>query len=328
MRYNFHRLFSCPPNSEAELFSNIKRCISITDPEWGKRLKPDLATDILHLEELVMQEYGMPLPPAYKMYLSQMGAMDGGLLSQSITYELASFYGHMAAGAVDYIKKTHEKYATEKVPDKRPMWYFAYSQFAGNGWGFSPTGKTPDQIAVYNGHTHAYANETFSKLLFYFAFRYMLAKAHSYCEEINDQTFKYLAGSYSPEAYACHMVNFAAEYPKEWTSSGHAPLINFLSKLEHEFSLQECWFSVNKKFNLFDADGQETIDPWEFSRYIGSSTTSDMIISIQNYYNSGANYPLWGKVHILSQDMNLTKQATDWILQRLKLSNMFPVRKL
>ena len=157
MRYSFYPLFTCPPNSAEELFQNIKRCISVFDPEWIAELKPDSAKDIQHLEELVMQIYGTPLPASYKMYLQKMGAADGGLLSESLTYEMSTFYGNMAYGASDWIENLIDRSSREpeleESPSKLPFWHFAWSQFSGEGWGFSPSTTISDQIIKRNGYS-------------------------------------------------------------------------------------------------------------------------------------------------------------------------------
>lgn len=333
MRYSLRPLFTCPPNSAEELFQNIKRCISVFDPEWVKKIKPDLDKDIQHLEELVMQTYGTLLPTSYKMYLQKMGASDGGLLSEFLTYEMSEFYGNMAYGAADWIEnlldRSHREREIKESPSKPPYWHFAFSQFSGEGWGFSPSTTIPDQIIKRNGHFVAYTSDTFSSLLFYFAFSYMFCSANSHSTELNNKTFKYLAESYSPEAYECHKVEFYIKYPQEWATPGHTALINFLNVLEKEFSLEECWFSGFRKFNLFDINGQETVYPWEFSRYVGFHTTSDLIISIDNSYAAGENCPISGGIRIMSQDMPCTKQIMDTILQRFELySEMYSIRKL
>ena len=80
---------------------------------------------------------------------------------------------------------------------------------------------------------------------------YMFYSANSHSTELNNKTFKYLAESYSTEAYECHKVEFYIKYPQEWATLGHTAFINFLNVLEKEFSLEECWFSGFKKFNLF-----------------------------------------------------------------------------
>lgn len=301
------------------------------DPEWVTKLKPAPAKDILHLEELVMQRYGTPLPASYKMYLQKMGTADDGLFSDALTYEISRFYGCMAYGAADWIEDHADGYrnwALQTLPNIPQFWLFAQSQFSGEGWGFSPNTPIPDQIIKTHSIPFAYTSDTFSKLLFYFAFSYMFSSAGHHGEELNNKTFKYLAESYSPEAYDCHRVIFYVKYPQEWAVPGHTALITFLTELEKEFSLEECWFSGNKKFNLFDANGQETEYPWEFSRYVGVHTTSDLIISIDNGYAAGVNYPISGGVRIISQDMPCTKQIVDKILQRFELSQAHPILKL
>ena len=325
-------LFTCPPNSAEELFQNIKRCISVFNPEWVKKIKPDSDKDIRYLEKLVMQKYGTPLPASYKMYLQEMGAADGGLFSDALTYEISRFYGRMAYGAADWIEDRADKYrdqVIQELPDIPQLWLFAQSQFSGEGWGFSPNTPIPDQIIKTHSIPFAYTSDTFSKLLFYFTFSYMFYSANSHSTELNNKTFKYLAESYSPEAYECHKVEFYIKYPQEWATLGHTAFINFLNVLEKEFSLEECWFSGFKKFNLFDINGQETVYPWEFSRYVGFHTTSDLIISIDNSYAAGENYPIHSGIRIMSQDMACTKQIMDTILQRFELCNeMYSIKKL
>ena len=333
MRYSLRPLFTCPPNSAEELFQKIKHCISVFNPEWVKKIKPDSDKDIRYLEKLVTQTYGTPLPASYKMYLQEMGAADGGLFSEYLTYEMSRFYGRMACGAADEIEDLLDRSTRgqeiKESPSEPPYWHFALSQFSGEGWGFSPSTTIPDQIIKRNGHFVAYTSDTFSSLLFYFAFSYMFYSATSHSTKLNNKTFKYLAESYSPEAYEYHKVEFYVKYPQEWATPGHTALIDFLNVLEKEFSFEECWFSGFKKFNLFDINGQETLYPWEFSRYIGFHTASDLIISIDNRYAAGENYPTSGGIRIMSQDMPCTKQIMDTILQRLELyDEMYSIQKL
>lgn len=140
MRYSLRPLFTCPPNSAEELFQKIKHCISVFNPEWVKKIKPDSDKDIRYLEKLVMQTYGTPLPASYKMYLQEMGTADGGLFSEYLTYEMSRFYGRMACGAADEIEdlldRSTKGQEIKESPSEPPYWHFALSQFSGEAGAF------------------------------------------------------------------------------------------------------------------------------------------------------------------------------------------------
>lgn len=81
-------LFTVPPDSPEALFRNIKRCISIFEPERLQNLKPAPEEDIQALEQLVKKKYGCSLPPSYKLYLQKMGEEDSNILSWHMGYDL------------------------------------------------------------------------------------------------------------------------------------------------------------------------------------------------------------------------------------------------
>ena len=307
MKNNIFSLFMYPPNSVEKLFTRIKQSISIFEPSWCLKLKPAPEEEIHQLEKMLIRKYGKKLPLSIKTYLQQMGEDDGGLVSQSVDYELEYwnyFKGHnMAEGirenAEDAEMERHIKQILNESPNIPPFWYFYYTMLTGEGWGFSPATKSPDQIIETHENNFYFAHDTFSKLLFYFAYLYIQQRITNY----------------SSMSRYIRSMEFCAECSNEWSDIGYPKLVDFLIELERTFSIRECWFSGNKEFNLFDAKDTITNTEYGFSRYVGSHTMSDLIISVRYYQNKIY-------VNIIWRDDFCTKQIVDAILQQVKLQSV------
>ena len=321
MQYDFPSLFVHPPNSERELFSNINRYISLFEPMGKLKIKPAPPKDIQQLEQIVISKFGQAIPSSYKAYLERMGEEDGGLVSHVMDCDLEYwnyFKGYnMARGAkhkIDDVKmRVHIEHILNSSPVAPPFWYFYYTMLTGVGWGFSSEGTPPDQIVETHGNRFYFSHDTFTKLLFYCAYIFVedYVDNHSTVLGYGVDSMDFLPceteGSYS--------IRFRAECAKEWLAPGHAPLVNFLSEIETQFSIEECWFSGNKEFNLFDAKDDITSINYSFSRYVGVHVPSNLAIRI-NYIQSYGPEVL---VSVLCQNVCYAKQIVDSILQQVKL---------
>lgn len=321
MHCNFLTLIEQSPNSVEKLFYNINQYISFFDPSWHLSLKPAPEEDIRQLEQIVINKYGQKLPPSYKTYLQKMGESDGGLVSTVMDCELEYW---------NYFKGPNMAYGTmEKIEDDRmqrhvmevlnntfstPLfWYFYYTMLTGIGWGFAPNTKLPDQIVETHGKCFYVSHDTFSKFLFYCAYTFVENQVENrgtilgYSMENMDSLLHITEGFYS--------IRFCAECPKEWSVLGYAPLVNFLSEIETQFSIEECWFSGNKEFSLFDVENAITSIDYSFSRYVGIHAPSNLAIRI-NYIQSYGPEIL---VSVLCQNVCYTKQIVSAILRQVKL---------
>ncbi len=84
LKYRFRSVFIDFPDSNEELFHNLKHCISLFDPELVQQIKPSSEENIQKLEQMVERDFGKKLPPCYKLYLQEMGVNDGEFLVQYI----------------------------------------------------------------------------------------------------------------------------------------------------------------------------------------------------------------------------------------------------
>ena len=80
-------LFTVPPATPEELLGNVKRCVSVFEPERLQALKPAPEEEIQALEQLALEKYGRSIPPAFRQYLLEMGTEDGGILSRHMGEE-------------------------------------------------------------------------------------------------------------------------------------------------------------------------------------------------------------------------------------------------
>ena len=318
LEYDFRSLFTCCPTSEEEEFHNIKRCVSIFEPEKILQLKPSPEASIQQLEKLVKQEFNQELPLPYKIYLQQMGGEDGGVLSRFLDYRLEEWNGfkkdNMAQGALEFIKKSKiPSYIREKSSTIPPFWYFYYGFLAEVGWGFSPTTKNPNQLVMTDGRNFYFTHDTFSKMLFFSTYIWGVrwVDEHSMALEYGEQNLP-------SELHDMFLVSLLADCPQNWDLPGHALLVDFLKELESRFSLEECWFSGNKEFDSFDAEGNVSGALDGFSRYVGFHTISDFTICVRYY----SFYKPSIRVDAMGSDINFRREIVSAILQHVDLQKI------
>lgn len=315
MQCNLRTLFTRPPCSEAELFRKVKQCVSIFEPERLQNLKPAPEEDIQALEQMIMERYGCSIPTSYKLYLQEMGQEDGEILSKKMDTQLEEWNGfkdgNMARGAKDFLMwEGFWQYLQKKSPGHPPFWMFFYAALAEMGYGFLLNGASSDELVQTDGGHFGYCHDTFTKLLFHCAYSKLL---HWVLE--HGKPLKYKEGTFSSGHSCIHAIWFLAYCPPEWTVTGHAPLADFLRKLEEDCELELCWFSGDKEFCLFDTNNQPTDIDNLFARYAAFHTSSGLTFYIT--YNSWNRHTI--RVFLLSENLRLTKQIIDAILQQAEL---------
>lgn len=312
MKCNLRTLFTCPPRSEAELFQKVRQCISVFESERLQNLKPASEEDIQALEQFIMEKYGCCIPASYKLYLREMGQEDSGILSKRIGSEWESFkQGNMACEAKDLLmREGFWRYIEKMSPGHPPFWMFFYEALAEMGYGFLLDRAPSDELVQTDGGHFGYCHDTFSKLLFYFAYSRLLIWILKHGKPL-----KYKEGTFSSRLSCIHSMTFLAYCPPEWTVTGHAPLAEFLQKLEADHGLEPCWFSGDKEFCSFDINNQPTDIHYFFARYAAFHVSSGLTLYIR--YHSG--YKPVIRVVLLSEDLPLTKQIADAILQCAEL---------
>ncbi len=307
MQINLRALFTGPPSSEKELFRNIKRCISIFEPERLQGLQPAPEEDIQALEQLIMGRYGCCIPASYKRYLREMGQEDGGILSKRMDFQSAD----IARDAKDCLAWDGLwRYFEKKFPGHPPFWMFYYGPLAEMGYGLLLDEASSDELVQIDGGCFGYCHDTFSKMLFYFAYSELIAWVLKHGKPL-----KYKAGTFSSGLSCIHAMAFLAYCPPEWTVTGHAPLAEFLQKLEADHGAEPCWFSGDKEFCLFDMNDQPLDIGHFFARYAAFHVSSGLTFYIR--YHAG--YRPLIRVVLLSEDLPLTKQITDAILRCAQL---------
>lgn len=316
MKCNLRTLFTCPPGSEVELYRKVKQCISIFEPERLQALKPAPEEDIQALEQFVLKKYGYPLPPAYKLYLQEMGEEDSNILSRHMDYELEEWQWskgrNMARGAKYWSDVTFRSGSTVEelteryTPGHPPFWIFFYAPLAEHTYGFSPATDDPDELVLTKAWSFYYTHDTFSKLLFYFAYCDLWNWALD-----NGKAMKYKAGTFSSDLSCLHVLQLDADCPPNWTEIGQVPLATFLCELEEKYSLKPCWFSGKREFCLFDLKNCPTQWEYTFNRYVAFHAKDGLAICINHY---GPKI----KVTIFSENLPLTKQISDAILEQTK----------
>ncbi len=313
---NFFQFFTEPPNSDEELMWNISGYLSMLDPKWLQNCKPASPEDIECLEKILAERFACSIPSSYKAYLERMGEEDGGLVSGHVESDpefWECFKGdNMAQGAMYHIEHLDEEMAqgrrTSQEPQSiPPFWNFYYSMLAGQGWGFSPKAKCPDQIVQTSGIEQFYfSHDTFSKFLLYCAY-----------DAITDRIWSQGTEFYELSDHT-HGVWMDVKCPKEWLIPKYNHLlVNFLNEIECCCYIQECWFSSQKEFNLFNMDGTVTEIPYEFARYVGWHSMGDLTVSM-HFKGCYADYSKIG-ILIISQSAEETKQLIDEILKRTTL---------
>lgn len=308
-------LFTIPPAAPEELFRNIKCCTSIFEPERLQNLKPAPEEDIQALEALVMEKYGRPIPLSFRQYLTEMGTEDGGILSRHMGEEWRGGQNGLNTASLTkiYIEykfrmgRGFEDVVQDRSPGCPPFWNFFYAPLAERTYGFSPCTDDPDELVHSDAWRFYYPQYTFSKLLFYCAYSDLLRWVLT-----NGKDMKYKAGTFSSGYRCIHGMTFLAWCPPEWTVTGHAPLAEFLCELEDTYSLEPCWFSNNKEFCLYDLNRQPTDEENLDVRYVAFHKSCGLTLCIAYY----TWYKHQIRVTILSEDLSLTKQISDAILEQ------------
>ncbi len=311
-------LFTVPPATPEELLGNVKRCVSVFEPERLQALKPAPEEEIQALEQLALEKYGRSIPPAFRQYLLEMGTEDGGILSRHMGEEWRGGQNGLntASRTKHYMEyKTRmgrgfEDFVRDRSPGCPPFWNFFYAALAEQTCGFSPCTDDPDELVHSDAWRFYYPQYTFSKLLFYCAYSDLLRWVLT-----NGKHMRYRPGTFSA-GYSCiHKMTFLAWCPPEWTVTGHAPLAEFLRELEDAYSLEPCWFSSDKEFCLYDLNRQPTDEENHFARYAAFHKSSGLTLCIA--YHTWYKHSI--RVTILSEDLPLTKQISDAILERAAL---------
>lgn len=311
MQCNLRTLFTRPPCSEAELFRKVKQCVSIFEPERLQNLKPAPEEDIQALEQMIMERYGCSIPASYKLYLQEMGQEDGGILSSMFEGWNGFKHGNMACEAKDFLMwEGLWRYIEEESPGHPPFLIFCCAALPDIGYGFLLDGAGLDELVQTYCWHFCYCHDTFAKLLFYSAYSKLL---HWVLE--HGKPLKYKEGTFSSGRSCIHAIAFLAYCPPDWTVTGHAPLAEFLQKLEADCELEPCWFSMDKEFCLFDTNNQPTDTDNFFARYAAFHTSSGLTFYIR--YNSWNRHTI--RVTLLSEDLRLTKQIIDAILQQAEI---------
>ena len=320
MQCNLRTLFTRPPCSEAGLFRKVKQCVSIFEPERLQNLKPAPEEDIQALEQMIMERYGCSIPASYKLYLQEMGQEDGGILSKRMDNRLEEWngfkHGNMARGAKDHLmRESFWQYLEEKSPGHPPFWMFFYAALAEMGYGFLLDGASSDELVQTDGWHFGYCHDTFAKLLFYCAYSQLLRWVLEHGKPL-----KYKEGTFSSGRSCIHAIAFLAYCPPEWTVTGHAPLAEFLQKLEADCELEPCWFSMDKEFCLFDTNNQPTDTDNFFARYAAFHASSGLTFYI-TYFGTATHGTGTQSIRVtlLSEDLRLTKQIIDAILQQAEI---------
>lgn len=318
MPYDFFRYLTAPPSSERALFNNIKRCYSVLAPKRLKKLEPSSEDEIKKLEEVVQFRSGKSLPSCFKMYLQQMGKDDDGLLSSYMLFEDWSEFldGDLARDTRKWIEQSNTLNNSFRAP---PYWLFYDSMMR---LGFSPVTDDPNQL-IMGGYSFCYTNDTLPKLL---AFLTCL-RAIQLSEEMYGKSREYKESRIPSNTQDIYSIEFFANCPQEWGAIGHTLLVDFLNRLESQFALKECWFSMNKEFDLFDINHKPV--PTDeltqlFTRYVSIQETSDLMFAVRFDTNGGSIPQI--QVNLYGNNTACIKQIMSEILQQTKLQEISMVR--
>ena len=328
MPYDFFRYLTAPPSSERALFNNIKRCYAALAPKRLQKLKPSSEAEIQKLEESVRSRFGKPLPPSFKMYLQQMGKDDDGLLSNTLEEDWSDFAnGDLALGTRKWLELSE---SPNDCSDHPPYWLFYYAVISSTGLGFSPVTDNPDQLIRVDDGNFFYTNDTLPKLLVFLT----CLRAIRLSEEKYGKTREYKESRLPSNSQDIYSVEFVADCPREWSPIGHALLVDLLNRLESQFALKECWFSINKQFDLLDINHEpvltDDISPL-FTRYVSIQETSDLMFSVRfhpdNYcYADGYIGRPQIQVNLYGNNTVCIKQIMSEILQQTKLKEISMIK--
>lgn len=315
LQQNFRQLFMDIPDSEEDMFEKIQKYMSMADPAWLQTCKPASKLDIWRLEKTLVERFGRGIPSSYRIYLELMGKDDGGLVSLRVDDpEFWNYFkgDNMARGAAYFMKHIDEQIVRYGGVFP-PFWNFYYTMHAGCGWGFAPKVKCPDRIIESSGIDKYYlTHDTFLEFVFYCTYDAIIDRILDY-----GTAFTHSVNELPDKYQNMHSVWFYAVCPIEWDTSGYTPLVNFLQEVEHTCSIDECWFSSQKEFNLFDIYDNIHIGRYEFARYVGCHSTANLTVSVCFETSPGDRPEI--QVRIISQDVRCTKQLVDEILKRTTL---------
>lgn len=292
MPYDFFRYLSVPPSSTKTVFSNIRRCISMLAPECLKRMKPSSEAEIQKLEWVVQTLYGTPLPPSFKMYLQQMGQNDDGLLSYMLEEYWDDFAdGDLARGTRQWIEPEQAeraKNSTRERFDAPPYWLFYFGPISALGAGFSPVTDDPDQLIRVDGSKLLYTNDTLPKVLYFLT----CLRAIRWTEEKYGHKRDYKTSIIQTDTWTTWSIELLADCPPEWKLEKMEPLREFLTRLEEQFSLRECWLSTGKTFCVLDTNHEPVpagyIAPL-FTRYVSINETNDLMFVVRVHFEWGSH---------------------------------------
>ena len=332
MPYDFFRYLTVPPSSDRALFNNIRRCYSALAPERLKRLKPSSEAEIQTLEEALQSHFGKPLPSSFQMYLQQMGKDDDGLLSNSLEEDWDEFAnGDLARGTQKWLLKQTKRWKEwNQSVGNPPYWLFYRAMLSETGLGFSPVTDDPNELIRYDGGDIFYTNDTLPKLLTYLT----CLRAIEWSEEKYGKAREYKESRIPSNSQDIYSIEFFADCPREWSPIGHAPLVDLLNRLEDQFALKECWFSMNKQFDLLDIHHKpvltDDISPL-FTRYVSITETLDLMFSVRFHPDNGPY--AGGYVGIPQIQVNLygnhtacIRQIMSEILQQTKIDEISMIK--
>lgn len=245
------------------MFETIRRYIYLLDTRWEQKIQSLNEESILNLEEFVEKNFQIALPTAYKSFLAHMGRNDAGVLTGYFDKDEWRYFNpqnDMSWGAMRYCNISEQFYP------------FFYQIFREEGFGFSPGMDNLEQIVVMLHGKKYYTSDTFSKLWCYLSFLYILRLSISQLEEIKtpiDSTACNCTGT-----YFSYLIVRSASLLEE------SEVMQIINNLENNFSIQEYWFSNNRRFALLNPNG-ETSDAWySLSRYVGFSNVHDFGLHI------------------------------------------------
>ncbi len=264
------RLFPLSPQPK-DLLAEIQEYISCFDSTWAADLCPEKAETIQLIEQFAKETFQIQLPESYLSYLAKMGRNDGNLIMKSFDCDECTTFE--PAFIMNDVKKQTNGYGQGFL--KNHIYPFCYALLSEVGYGFSATSTNPEQIAVIHWAKLFHAPDTFSKLLFYFAFHYVYFTCLS-GSRLADVSTELPAGDPN-EVYSTHIWIRPSKKGPEPQSQYH----EIISQLEQEFSITECWFSTGKQQYLSDTDNQPTTEPYDLSRYIGQSVSENCGIAVK-----------------------------------------------
>ncbi len=330
LKYRFRSVFIDFPDSNKELFHNLKHCIFLFDPEWVQNLKPSSEKNIQKLEQMVEQDFGKKLPPCYKLYLQEMGANDGELLLQHITnldyylwdYDIEEFLRHFDKGDMaESPQKCMTKLRNKDFVDKRMLsflWYLFPEELSVSiGFAFTLNEKNFDEI-VMSSESRVICYDTFPKQLAYCQYLKAIHWMENHSEKMKHKKWNSFVSSTSDSIFS---ARFRAYCPTEWTGedgqTNYTLYVTFLEKLETRFYLEEAWFSRQKVFpenEISCSDDDYTF----FSRYIAFSSMSDLTLFIELHPNPFICKPFI-QVHLLGKDVAEMNEIMYAILEHTTL---------